>query len=269
MKCSGKSLVFLGWFADKESYWNSFSSPFERKLTFFIVDFTPTFIRFRFKSTTLFPQLHFHWYQVSANSIHFRKQQLDKYFTRVFIMDYKFIIASFYHHGRHIYHNIDDCFTIHKQCVCVFFSIGIIIISFIHFKGMPDIKMEKGAFNGFMYQHSPPVPRKKFVRLSFLSVHNKFGGIHVCEYPNTVAFFASVGNRPYLKWRDWDYLNYCFYLKYYLAFMVSIECIFLRTDFCKIGHGYRPCQAHCFNDFDHCDIVKRPKVLKQCNRLVK
>lgn len=181
-------------------------------------------------------------------------------------MDYKFIIASFYHHGRHIYHNIDDCFTIHKQCVCVFFSIGIIIISFIHFKGMPDIKMEKGAFNGFMYQHSPPVPRKKFVRLSFLSVHNKFGGIHVCEYPNTVAFFASVGNRPYLKWRDWDYLNYCFYLKYYLAFMVSIECIFLRTDFCKIGHGYRPCQAHCF---DHCDIVKRPKVLKQCNRLVK
>lgn len=58
------------------------------------------------------------------------------------------------------------------------------------------------------------------------------------ESSDIVTCFTSLGSWLYLKWWDWDYLNYCFYLKYFILLLrFRLNCFFLshlRTMFMKL-----------------------------------
>lgn len=150
------------------------------------------------------------------------------------------------------------------MCVCVFFPIGIIIISFVHFKGIPDIKMGKKEHSMFMYQQSTPILhlRKKFERLSFLSVHNKFSGYFMVVNTRIASHFLplSLARKPTIFKMARLGLSELLLLFGILSrfngfdWMFHFFCGRISVD----GHGYRNRVRHIVsNEFDHCETSKR------------
>lgn len=197
---------------------------------------------------------HFHWHQVSANSIRIFRIPGWKKNNRINILHVfsSRLISLLSLHlitMKPAYIIVLTITPKHWVQWMRFFSIRIIIITCVHFEGTV---IKTKSIQCVCIIPTIVWPRKKMYEIIICESLQWMGAI----------LDSILGNRAYLKWWDWDYLNYCFYSKNYLAFTVSIEFFFcvilvlslvlsLWSDdvFCENGHGYRTQSgfvwAHC------------------------